>query len=119
MRDGCRWRPRHELLSDPRADLALSARLLHDEHGAPHHGGHARQAHSLEPQALSRCPHGTVHGHGLWMTGAARPCSMARRLMQIYDSGSEVVSKIADAAGALEERRPKADGTKQSANRGK
>ena len=29
------------------------------------------------------------------------------------------VSKIADAAGALEERRPKADGTKQSANRGK
>lgn len=55
----------------------------------------------------------------LWMTGAARPCSMARRLMQIYDSGSEVVSKIADAAGALEERRPKADGTKQSANRGK
>lgn len=48
-----------------------------------------------------------------------RPCSMARRLMQIYDSGSEVVSKIADAAGALEERRPKADGTKQSANRGK
>ena len=55
----------------------------------------------------------------LWMTGDARPCSMARRLMQIYDSGSEVVSKIADAAGALEERRPKADGTKQSANRGK
>ena len=31
----------------------------------------------------------------LWTTGAARPCSMARRLMQIYESGPEIVSKIA------------------------
>lgn len=55
----------------------------------------------------------------LWMTGAARPCSVARRLMQIYDSGPEVVSKIADTTGISEERRSKADGAKQSTNRGK
>lgn len=52
----------------------------------------------------------------LWVTGAARPCSMARRLMQIYDSGPEIVSKIANANEILEERRPKADGTKQPAD---
>ena len=31
----------------------------------------------------------------LWVTGAARPCGMARRLMQIFESGPEVVGKIA------------------------
>ena len=31
----------------------------------------------------------------LWTTGAAHPCGMARRLMQIYESGPEIVSKIA------------------------
>mgnify|MGYP000563767004 CR=1 FL=1 len=50
----------------------------------------------------------------LWVTGAARPCSMAR--MQIYDSGPEIVNKIANANEILEERRPKADGIKQPAN---
>ena len=55
----------------------------------------------------------------LLVTGAARPCSVARRLMQIYDSGPEVVSKLVDLTGAFGERRPKTDGAKQSANRGK
>ena len=55
----------------------------------------------------------------LWVTGAARPCSVARRLMQIYDSGPEVVSKLVDLTGAFGERRPKADGAKQAANRRK
>lgn len=27
----------------------------------------------------------------LWTTGAAHPCGMARRLMQIYESGPEIV----------------------------
>ena len=31
----------------------------------------------------------------LWVTGAARPCGMSRRLMQIYEAGPEIVSKIA------------------------
>lgn len=31
----------------------------------------------------------------LWVTGAARPCGMARRLMQIYDAGPEIVGRIA------------------------
>lgn len=52
----------------------------------------------------------------LWVTGAARPCNIARRLMQIYDSGPEIVSKIASANEILEERRSKANGTKQPAN---
>ena len=30
----------------------------------------------------------------LWVTGAVRPCGVARRLMQIYESAPEVVSKI-------------------------
>lgn len=33
----------------------------------------------------------------LWVTGAARPCGMARRLMQIYETGPEIVNKIANA----------------------
>ena len=41
----------------------------------------------------------------LWTTGAARPCGMARRLMQIYETGPEVISKIA-GEGVSEERRP-------------
>ena len=31
----------------------------------------------------------------LWVTGAARPCGVSRRLMQIYDAGPEIVGKIA------------------------
>lgn len=31
----------------------------------------------------------------LWVTGAARPCGVSRRLMQIYETGPEIVSKIA------------------------
>ena len=30
----------------------------------------------------------------MWITGAARPCSIARRLMQIYDTGPEIVGKL-------------------------
>lgn len=41
----------------------------------------------------------------LWTTGAARPCGMARRLMQICETGPEVISKIA-GEGVSEERRP-------------
>ena len=40
----------------------------------------------------------------LWTTGAAHPCGMARRLMQIYETGPEVISKIA-GEGVSEERR--------------
>lgn len=31
----------------------------------------------------------------MWVTGAARPCGLARRLMQIYETGPEIVGKIA------------------------
>lgn len=34
----------------------------------------------------------------LWVTGAARPCGLARRLMQIYDTGPEIISRIAGGA---------------------
>jgi putative transcriptional regulator len=30
----------------------------------------------------------------MWITGAAKPCGLARRLMQIYDAGPEVVGKL-------------------------
>lgn len=40
----------------------------------------------------------------LWVTGAARPCGMARRLMQIYESGPEVVGKIAGRENGAERR---------------
>lgn len=43
----------------------------------------------------------TVH---LWITGAARPCNTARRLMQIYDSEPEIISKIADGEPVGERR---------------
>ena len=31
----------------------------------------------------------------LWVTGAARPCGLARRLMQIYAADQEIVGRIA------------------------
>lgn len=31
----------------------------------------------------------------MWVTGAARPCGLARRLMQIYETGPEVIGRIA------------------------
>lgn len=31
----------------------------------------------------------------LWTSGAAQPCGTAKRLMQIYETGPEIVSKIA------------------------
>ena len=38
----------------------------------------------------------------LWTSGAARPCGMTRRLMQIYEACPEVVGKIVgDQAAAL------------------
>ena len=30
----------------------------------------------------------------MWITGAARPCTIARRLMQIYEAGPEMVGKF-------------------------
>ena len=30
----------------------------------------------------------------LWVTGAARPCGLARRLMQIYETDPEIVGRI-------------------------
>ena len=31
----------------------------------------------------------------LWTRGAAQPCGTAKRLMQIYETGPEIISKIA------------------------
>ena len=31
----------------------------------------------------------------LWTSGAVQPCGTAKRLMQIYETGPEIVSKIA------------------------
>lgn len=31
----------------------------------------------------------------LWSSGAAQPCGTAKRLMQIYETGPEIISKIA------------------------
>ena len=33
--------------------------------------------------------------HHLWTSGAAQPCGTAKRLMQIYETGPEIVGKIA------------------------
>lgn len=30
----------------------------------------------------------------MWITGAARPCSIARRLMQIYEAGPELIGRL-------------------------
>lgn len=30
----------------------------------------------------------------MWVTGAARPCGLARRLMQIYETGPEIVGRL-------------------------
>ena len=35
----------------------------------------------------------------LWISGAVQPCGTAKRLMQIYETGPEIVNKI--AAGQL------------------
>lgn len=34
----------------------------------------------------------------LWTSGAAQPCGTAKRLMQIYETGPEIVGKIARRA---------------------
>lgn len=31
----------------------------------------------------------------LWTSGATQPCGMAKRLMQLYETGPEIVGKIA------------------------
>ncbi len=36
----------------------------------------------------------------MWTTGAARPCGLSRRLMQIYETCPEVVDALADARGS-------------------
>ena len=36
----------------------------------------------------------------LWTSGAAQPSGTARRLMQIYEAGPEIVNKIAGGQGA-------------------
>lgn len=32
----------------------------------------------------------------LWTSGAAAPCGMSRRLMQIYDTAPEIINRIAE-----------------------
>ena len=55
----------------------------------------------------------------LWTTGAARPCSMARRLMQIYESGPEIVSKIAGESCPEKGGRQTSEAKEQTASCGK
>lgn len=42
----------------------------------------------------------------LWTTGAARPCGMAQRLMQIYETGPEIIGKIVSGGEPGERRTP-------------
>ena len=41
---------------------------------------------------LMNVTHATIR---LWTSGAAQPCGTAKRLMQIYETGPEIVTKIA------------------------
>ena len=65
---------------------------------------------------LMNVTHSTVR---LWTTGAARPCSMARRLMQIYESGPEIVSKIAGESCPEKGGRQTSEAKEQTASCGK
>ena len=40
----------------------------------------------------------------LWTSGAAQPCGTAKRLMQIYETGPEIVGKIAGGQPPADER---------------
>ena len=42
----------------------------------------------------------------LWTSGAAQPCGTAKRLMQIYETGPEIVGKIAGGQLSADGRRP-------------
>ena len=55
----------------------------------------------------------------LLMNVAARPCSMARRLMQIYESGPEIVSKIAGESCPEKGGRQTSEAKEQTASCGK
>jgi len=41
----------------------------------------------------------------LWTSGAAQPCGTAKRLMQIYETGPEVVTKITGGSADRRDRR--------------
>lgn len=40
----------------------------------------------------------------LWTSGAAQPCGTAKRLMQIYETGPEIVNKIVGESSAEDGR---------------
>ena len=43
----------------------------------------------------ARCPEYGPSTVRLWTSGAAQPCGTAKRLMQIYETAPEIVSRIA------------------------
>ncbi|MFV0399625.1 MAG: helix-turn-helix domain-containing protein [Oscillospiraceae bacterium] len=50
--------------------------------------------HDLNERAFAMLMNVTPHTVRLWTTGAAKPCSLSRRLMQIFDTCPEVIEHI-------------------------
>jgi len=48
----------------------------------------------LNEKAFALLMNITPHTVRLWTTGAAKPCNLARRLMQFYEAAPELVGKI-------------------------
>ena len=51
----------------------------------------------LNEKAFALLMNITPHTVRLWTTGAAKPCNLARRLMQLYEAAPELVGKIISA----------------------
>ncbi|MCP1109682.1 helix-turn-helix domain-containing protein [Ohessyouella blattaphilus] len=50
--------------------------------------------HDLNERAFAMLMNVTPHTVRLWTTGAAKPCGLSRRLMQIFDTCPEVIEHI-------------------------
>lgn len=52
------------------------------------------QRHDLNERAFAMLMNVTPLTVRLWITGAAKPCGLSRRLMQIFDTCPEVIEHI-------------------------
>ena len=50
--------------------------------------------HDLNERAFAMLMNVTPHTVRLWTSGAAKPCGLSRRLMQIFDACPEVIEHI-------------------------
>lgn len=51
--------------------------------------------HNLDIRTFALLMNVTPHTVKLWVVGAAKPCGLSRRLMQIYDACPDVLQSIA------------------------